>query len=142
MPTTTVRWVTDKQFVGTDSNNQSVVISGSEAAGGVKPSQLLLIGLSACTAYDVLDIMEKKRKPLTMLEVSATGKHDPEPPWAYRHIHLNFRLSGEMVTEKAVTQAIQLSQEKYCSIAATVRGVAEITTDFEIIPSPSGQVPN
>lgn len=134
MPTTSVRWVANKQFVGTDDNNQSVVISGNSEAGGVKPSQLLLIGLSACTAYDVLDIMSKKRKPLTMLEVNATGEHDPEPPWAYRRIHLEFRISGENLTEKAVSQAIQLSQDKYCSVAATVRGVATITTAFEILP--------
>ena len=134
MPTTTVRWVSDKQFVGTDDNNHSVVLSGSDAAGGVRPSQMLLIGLSACTAYDVLDILEKKRKPLTHLEVIATGDQDAEPPWTFRHIHLNFRIRGEQLTEKLVTQAIELSQEKYCSVAATVRGVAEITTAFEIIP--------
>lgn len=133
MPTTTVRWVTDKQFVGTDDNNHSVVMSGSKTAGGVKPSQMLLIGLSACTAYDVLDIMEKKRKPLTLLEVIATGEQDADPPWAFRRIHLKFRIRGDQLTEKAVKQAIDLSQEKYCSVAATVRGVAEITTDFEIV---------
>lgn len=133
MPTTTVRWVTDKQFVGTDDNNHSVVLSGSKTAGGVKPSQMLLIGLSACTAYDVLDIMEKKRKPLTLLEVIATGDQDSDPPWTFRHIHLMFRIRGDQLTEKAVKQAIDLSQEKYCSVAATVRGVAEISTDFEIV---------
>ena len=134
MPTTTVRWVTDKQFVGTDENNQSVVLSGSNTAGGASPSQMLLIGLSACTAYDVLDIMIKKRKPLTLLEVIAMGEQDAEPPWAYHHIHLKFRISGENLTEKAVDQAINLSQEKYCSVAATVKGVAKITTEFEILP--------
>ena len=137
MPTTTVRWIAHRQFVGTDDNNQSVLISGSKAAGGVKPSQMLLLGLSACTAYDVLDIMEKKRQPLTHLEVVANGEQDPEPPWAYQHIHLIFRVSGENLTEKAIAQAIKLSQEKYCSVAATVRGVAEITTAFEIIAVPA-----
>ncbi len=133
MPTTTVRWVTDKQFVGTDENNQSVVLSGSETTGGASPSQMLLIGLSACTAYDVLDIMSKKRKPLSLLEVIATGEQNPDPPWAYHHIHLQFRIKGENLTDKAVDQAIALSQEKYCSVAATIRGVAKITTEFEIL---------
>lgn len=142
MPTTTVRWVAERQFVGTDENNQSVVMSGSQAAGGVKPSQMLLLGLSACTAYDVLDIMEKKRKPLTLLEVRATGEQDSDPPWPFRRIHLTFRISGENLTEKAISQAIQLSQEKYCSVAATVRGVAEITTEFEIVPFAASQQPN
>lgn len=133
MPTTTVRWVADKQFVGTDARNQSVVLSGGDPATGVSPSQVLLIGLSACTAYDVLSIMEKKRKPLTLLEVIADGEQNEKPPWAYHHIHLKFVVSGKDLTEKAITQAIELSQEKYCSVAATVRGVAEITTEFEIL---------
>lgn len=138
MPTTTVRWVADKQFVGTDSRNQSIVLSGDDPAKGVSPSQVLLIGLSACTAYDVLSIMEKKRKPLTLLEVIATGEQNEKPPWAYHHIHLKFVVSGNDLTEKAVSQAIELSQEKFCSVAATVRGVAEITTEFEILYPDSG----
>lgn len=134
MPTTSVRWVTGKQFVGTDSRNHSVVLSGDKQAMGVSPSQTLLIGLSACSAYDVLDIMMKKRKPLTMLEVIASGEQDPDPPWAYRRIHLKYRVSGNNLTQKALTQAVQLSQQKYCSVAATVRGVADISTEIEIVP--------
>ena len=132
MAKTKVQWVSGKQFVGTDQNNQSVVLSGDSPPSGVRPSQLLLIGLSACTAHDVVDIMTKKRRPLTALEVIAEGEQDPDPPWTYRRIHLKYRLAGQDLTEKAVSQAIQLSQEKYCSVAATVRGVAEITTSFEI----------
>ena len=131
--TTTVRWVTDRHFLGVDSDDHSVVISGQKEAIGVKPSQMLLIALAACSSVDVVEIMEKKRKPLTMLEVSATGEQDPNPPWPYRRIHLKYRLSGDGLTEKAVSQAISLSQDKYCSVAATVRGVAEITTEFEIV---------
>ena len=62
-----------------------------------------------------------------------TGEQDDDPPWAYRKIHLKYRLGGKDLTEKAVEQAIQLSEEKYCSVAATVRGVAEITTEYEIL---------
>ena len=133
MPTTTVRWVQGKQFIGTDENQHSVVLSGDNPATGVNPSQMLLIGLSACTAYDVVDIMAKKRMPLSMLEVIASGEKDANPPWAYQRIHLTYRLSGPELTEKAVDQAISLSQEKYCSVAATVRGVAEISYEFEIV---------
>ena len=133
MPTTTVRWVSGKQFVGTDARNHSVVLSAGDTATGVSPSQVLLIGLSACTAYDVLDIMAKKRKPLTLLEVIATGEQDPEPPWAYRRIVLKFRAAGKDVTEKALSQAVKLSHEKYCSVAATIRGVAEIVTELEVL---------
>jgi len=131
--TTTVRWITDRHFLGVDSEDHSVVLSGQKEAIGVKPSQMLLIALASCSSVDVVEIMEKKRKPLTMLEVSATGEQDPDPPWPYRRIHLKYRLSGDGLTEKAVSQAISLSLNKYCSVAATVRGVAEITTEFEII---------
>lgn len=135
MPTTTVKWVAGKQFVGMDSNQHAIVLSGEDPARGVRPSEMLLIALSACTAYDVVDIMEKKRKPLSFLEVIATGERDPEPPWPYRTVHLKYRLAGSGLTEKAVTQAITLSEEKYCSVAATIRGVARITTEFEILSS-------
>jgi putative redox protein len=133
VPTTTVRWVIGKQFVGTDENNQSIVLSGEKPSRGVSPSQLLLISLAACTAYDVLDIMAKKRQPLSMLEIAASGENDPEPPWPFRRINLKYRVSGRRITEKGLAQAILLSHEKYCSVAATVRGVAQITTEFEIV---------
>ncbi|MFZ7128536.1 MAG: OsmC family protein [Desulfobacterales bacterium] len=134
MPTATVRWVKDRQFVGTDEGGHSVVLSGDDRQTGVRPSQMLLVALASCTAVDVVEILEKKRKPLSRLDIVITGENDPEPPWAYRTIHVTYRLAGSNLTEKAVSHAIALSEEKYCSVAATVRGVARITTDFEIIP--------
>jgi putative redox protein len=133
MPTTTVKWVSGKTFVGTDSHNQSVVLSGDDPAVGVSPSEMLLVALAACSAYDVVAILEKKRKKLTTLEVTTTGERDAAPPFPYRTIHVSYRLSGEGLTEAAVRQAIDLSQDKYCSVAATVRGVANLSTDFEIL---------
>ncbi len=133
MPTATVRWVDAMQFVGMDSGGHSVVLSGDDQQSGVRPSEMLLVALASCTAVDVVEIMAKKRKPLSALEIVISGERDPDPPWPYRRIDVNYRLSGEGLTEKAVSQAIQLSSEKYCSVAATVRGVAEIRTQFEIL---------
>ena len=133
MVSTTVCWLKDRHFVGTDSNNRSVVLSGQKEGIGVSPSETLLIALASCSSVDVVEILEKKRKKLTLLEVTASGEQDPEPPWAYRKIHVKYRLGGQGLTDKAVTQAIQLSQEKYCSVAATVRGVADVTYDYEIV---------
>lgn len=133
MASATVRWLTGKQFVGTDSTKHSVVLSTSDEGVGMKPSDLLLVALAGCTAVDVVDILRKKRIELTSLEIQATGEQDCDPPWTYRKIHLHYRLDGEGLTEKAVEQAIQLSEEKYCSVASTLRGVAEITTSFEIL---------
>ncbi len=137
MPTTMVKWTEELQFVGTDAGGHSVVLSGDKQATGVRPSQMLLVALSACTAVDVVEIMAKKRQPLAFLEVQADGEQEKDPPWPYRRIHLTFRLGGANLTEKAVADAIRLSQEKYCSVAATIRGVAEITTSFEIRPLPA-----
>lgn len=131
--TTTVRWLNDRHFVGIDSGNHSVVLSGQADGIGVKPSQMLLVALASCSAVDVVEILFKKRLALTLLEVVTTAEQDPDPPWTYRKIHLKYRLSGRGLTAKAVEQAINLSQEKYCSVAATVRGVAQITTEYEIV---------
>ena len=133
MATTTVRWLNETHFVGIDSGGHSVVLSGQKNGIGVSPSQMLLVALAACSSVDVVEILKKKRKKLTLLEVTASGEQDPEPPWAYRKIHVKYRVGGEGLTDKAVAQAINLSQEKYCSVSATVRGVAQITTEYEIV---------
>jgi putative redox protein len=133
--TTTLRWLHSRHFVGIDSGNHSVVLSGQADGIGVKPSEMLLIALASCSAVDVVEILEKKRMPLSFFEVVTTGERDPEPPWPYRKIHVKYRLAGRGLTPKAVEQAISLSQDKYCSVAATVRGVAQIITEHEILPS-------
>ena len=131
--TTTVRWITGQQYVGIDSTNHSIVLSTQAEGVGVKPSDVMLIALAACTAVDVVDILAKKRMPIDSLEIITTGQQDEDPPWTFRQIHLKYRLSGKKLTDTAVGQAINLAEEKYCSVAATLRGVAKITTEFEII---------
>jgi putative redox protein len=133
MGTTTVKWIGGKQFVGVDSTNHSVVLSTPDEGIGIKPSELLLIAVASCTAVDVVEILTKKRMELSYLEITTSGEQDQDPPWTFRKIHVHYRLGGQNLTEKSVAQAIQLSEEKYCSVAATVRATAEISTDFEII---------
>jgi putative redox protein len=130
-----VRWVTGKQFIGTDSTKHSVVLSTAGEGIGMKPSELMLVALSSCTAVDVVEILEKKRVDLQSLDIKATAEQDQDPPWTFRKIHLHYKLQGKGLTEKAAEQAIELSETKYCSVAATLRGVAEITTSFEITPA-------
>jgi putative redox protein len=134
MPTARVEWVNGLQFVGTDEGGHSVVLSGDDRQTGVRPSEMLLVALASCSAVDVVEIMKKKRKPLTKLEIIVNGERDPEPPWPYRSIELIYRALGKGLTEKALAQAIRLSTEKYCSVAATVSGVAEIQTRFTLLP--------
>ena len=133
MGTATVKWIEGKQFIGIDSTNHSVVLSTPKEGIGIKPSDLLLIAVASCSAVDVVEILEKKRMTLTHLEISSSGEQDQDPPWTFRKIHMHYKIGGKNLTEKAVAQAIQLSEEKYCSVAATIRGTAEIVTDFEIL---------
>ena len=131
---TVLRWIPDgKRFVATDSTGHSVVLSTTGEGIGMKPSELILSALSGCSSVDVVDILQKKRTPLTSLEVRTTAEQDQDPPWTFRTIHMHFKLRGEGLTDKNVSQAIELSHKKYCSVAATLSGKAEITTSFEIL---------
>lgn len=134
MSSAQVKWIGGKRFVGIDSSNHSVVLSTSEEGVGMKPSELLLVSVGACSSVDVVDIMAKKRQPLELLEVSVTGEQDADPPWTYRKIHILYRVKGKGIQEKDIAQAIELSHTKYCSVASTISGVAEITTSYEIVP--------
>ena len=133
MGTATVKWIEGKQFIGIDSTNHSVVLSTPDEGIGIKPSELLLIALASCSSVDVVEILAKKRMTLTHLEISSSAEQDQDPPWTFRKIHMHYKIGGKNLTEKAVAQAIQLSEEKYCSVAATIRATAHITTDFEIL---------
>jgi len=122
-----------KRFISTDSTGHSVVMSTPDENSGMKPSELILSALAGCTSVDVVNILAKKHTPLSHLEVQVSAEQDADPPWTFRKIHLNFLVSGNGLTKKNIEQAIALSEEKYCSVAATLRGVAEITTSFKIL---------
>ena len=140
MGTATVKWIEGKQFIGIDSTHHSVVLSTPDEGIGIKPSELLLIALASCSSVDVVEILAKKRMTLTHLEISSSAEQDQDPPWTFRKIHMHYKIGGKNLTEKAVAQAIQLSEEKYCSVAATIRATAHITTDFEILPDADSAV--
>ncbi len=133
--TVRVKWVEKQQFVGTDSSKHSVVMSSQdeENGTGMSPSQLLLVALGGCTSYDVVEILHKKHQRLTGLEVIVTGEQEPDPPWTYRNIHVQYVVRGKNLHEKAVRDAIRISEQKYCSVAATLRGAAEVTYDYTIV---------
>jgi putative redox protein len=134
MPHATVKWLQGKTFVGTDSTKHSVVLSTADAENGVgmKPADLLLVALASCAAVDVVEILAKKRTPIEALDIAVSGEQDSEPPWAYHHIHLDYHLRGAGLTRRSVDQAVRLSEQKYCCVSATVRGVAEITYEIHI----------
>ncbi len=131
---TTLRWIPGgKRFVSTDSTGHSVVMSTPDENSGMKPSELILSALAGCASVDVVSILSKKRIPLSHLEVQVSAEQDADPPWIFRKIHAKFILKGEGLIEKDVEQAIALSEEKYCSVSATLRSSVEITTSYEIL---------
>ena len=97
----------------------------------MKPSDLLLLAAASCSSYDVVNILTKQREPLQDLEVLCTGEQSEEPPYAFSNIHLHYVVKGP-VNPKKVEKAIQLSEEKYCSVTNTLKHSVEITHDFEI----------
>ena len=132
-----VTWVQNEQFIGTDSTNHSIVLSTAQDGTGSKPSDLLLVALGACSGVDVVGILVKKRQNFTGLQIKVSGQQDTNPPWTFRKLHIEYIVRGKGVSEKAVQQAVELSEDKYCSVAATLRGVAEITSSFQIVEDSS-----
>jgi putative redox protein len=130
-----VRWIGNKEFVGIDSSKHGVVMSTQDEANGtgMRPSELLLVALAGCTAIDVVSILEKRREKLTGLEVTVDSEQDDDPPWTYRKIHLTYTLHGTDLSQQSVQRAIRLSEDKYCSVRATVSGVADVTSSYRIV---------
>ena len=129
-------------FVGRDSRGH-VVVTGHWTKDGdeswtewtaVKPSDLLVLSLAACSGYDVVMIMKRQRQKLSDLCITTDAEQASDPPCAFTHIHLHYVVSGHDLDPKKVERAITLSQERYCSVAATIRGVTEITSSFEVRP--------
>lgn len=124
-----VIWTDGERFVAAASSGHSIVVDASSAKTANGPMELVLIGLCACTAVDVVSILRKKREPFTGLEVRAEAERAAEPPKVYEQIRLVYRVSGH-VSHKAVEDAVRLSEEKYCSVAAMLNKTARIS--FEI----------
>ncbi len=139
-----VKWTGQgsQMFVGRDSFGH-VVVSGSwpqedetwQEWKGVKPSDLLLVSLASCSAYDVVMILGRQRQQLTNLYVSVDGEQASEPPYQFTEIHQHYTVEGINLDPKKVERAIELSEERYCSVAATIRGVAKLSHSLEVISS-------
>ncbi|MCU4674279.1 OsmC family protein [Catenovulum sp. 2E275] len=135
--TLNLKWCGKRQFEGTGTNGQKVMLDGPPSAGGenqgIRPMEMVLLGLAGCSAFDVVSILEKKRVELADCQVDISAERADAIPAVFTKIHLTFRVSGTKLTEKAVSQAVSLSVEKYCSVAAMLMaGSVEITHSFEI----------
>ena len=123
-------WKQQFQFEGKGNGGIPVAMDGDGKTGN-SPSELVLIALCGCTAYDVVSILQKKREPLTGLEVSAEAEKAADAPRVYTSIKLLYRISGK-VARKAAEDAVRLSEEKYCSVSAMLSKTARITYEIQL----------
>src|SRR5580704_5998265 len=122
-------WTDNHRFLGQASSSHGVVVDGASKTAS-SPMELVLIGLCACTGYDVVSILGKKREPFTSVEVRAEAERAPTPPTVYTEIRLVYRVGGN-VSHKAVEDAVRLSEEKYCSVAAMLHETVKINYVIE-----------
>jgi putative redox protein len=138
----TVHFAGNDLFVGiSPSGHAQVLNTNHERSSAATPVELLLIALGSCTAVDVVSILRKKRERVTDYRVEVSGERRAEHPRSFTRLFVRHILRGHKLSEKAVVQAIELSETKYCSVAATLRPAAEIVTSYEIIEeneSPQG----
>ena len=131
---TTVKWAGDEFFIGTPPSGHALTIdSKGDRRAAYSPLEMLLVSVAACTAADVISILLKKRQNVTDYNVEVTGSRVEDHPRKFIAFHVHHIVQGRSVSEKAVADAVELSDQKYCSVAATVRPTAEITTSFEVI---------
>jgi len=122
-------WSKEQQFEGVATSHHKITVDGDKQYGN-SPMELVLIGLCGCTGYDVASILRKKREPFTSLAVHAEAERATEPPMVYTEIRLVYRVGGK-VSHKAVEDAVRLSEEKYCSVAAMLTKTAKISYKIE-----------
>lgn len=130
----TVRYAGDEYFIGTPpSGHAQVIDTKGDRKAAPSPLEMLLVSVAACTASDVISILLKKRQDVTDYCVEITGERAEDHPRKFVKFHINHIVHGRNVLEKAVADAVELSDTKYCSVAATVRPTAEITSSYEIL---------
>jgi len=136
MSTVALKWIESQLMAGVDSFGHPIVIGSwpekEPEWAGLKPSDLLLLSVASCSAYDVVQILTKQRQPLEGLEVHCTGEQEPVPPFKFIKIHLHYKISG-LVNITKLERAIYLSQEKYCSVVNTLKPTVQITCDYELV---------
>ena len=133
MQTAKVVWTGGQKFRATSPSGHTILLDSDRASNtGPGPMELVLMALGACTATDIVIILEKKRQKVESLEVICSGERAANPPTVWNKLEILFRLSGNL-DEDAVKHAIALSEEKYCSVAATLKKTATLSWSHELI---------
>jgi len=131
-----VKWVEEVTFLGESASGHAVVMDGPPEDGGrnlgVRPMEMLLLGMGGCTAFDVVHILKKARQPVTDCVVELEAERAAEPPKVFTRIHAHFIVAGRGLSDAHVKRAVELSAEKYCSASIMLAKTATITHDYEI----------
>jgi putative redox protein len=133
---TRIKYIENVCLMGESESGHSVIIDGSPEIGGrnlgVRPMEMILMGLGGCTTMDILTILRKKRQNITDCVIEIDSQRQDTIPKIFSKIHLNFIITGDNLNEKHVQQAVKLSVEKYCSVYAMLKNSVEISYDYEI----------
>lgn len=131
-----IKWVENACFVGESDSGHGVVIDGAAEIGGrnlgVRPMELVLMGVGSCSAMDVIHILRRARQPVQDCLVEVDADRAAEPPRVFTRIHLHFIVVGTGINAAQVERAVKLSAEKYCSASIMLQAAAEVSHDFEI----------
>jgi putative redox protein len=131
-----VKWVEDVTFVGESGSGHAVVMDGPQESGGhnlgIRPMEMLLIGMGGCTAFDIVLILGKARQQVTDCVVEVEAERAETVPKVFTRIHVHFIVTGVGLSDKQVARAVELSAEKYCSASIMLGKSAVITHDYEI----------
>lgn len=139
--TAKITWINGRAFLGESGSGHAVVMDGAPESGGrnigVRPMEMLLLGLGGCTAFDVVMILEKARQKVTGCEVALEGEREPIDAdghiKVFTKVHMVFTLTGKDLKPDLVERAIKLSDEKYCSATAMFRHTAQITSEWRVV---------
>lgn len=132
-----IKWVQDSTFIGESGSGHAIVMDGPPDSGGrnlgVRPMEMLLLGMGGCTAFDVVDILKKSRQDIRDCVVELQAERADSVPKVFTKIHVHFVVTGKGLKESQVKRAVELSAGKYCSASIMLAKMAEITHDFEIV---------
>lgn len=132
-----IKWVENALFVGESGSGHCIVMDGPPEDGGknlgVRPMEMLLLGLGGCTAFDVVHILKKGRHRVEDCQVEIAAERAESVPRVFDKIHIHYRITGQGLSDAIVRRAVQLSAEKYCSASIMLGKSASITHDYEII---------
>lgn len=132
-----VKWLDNMTFVGESGSGHSVVMDGAPETGGrdlgVRPMEMVLLGLGGCSAFDVVSILKKARQPVVDCEVHLEAQRSEQIPRVFTHIQLNYVVYGSGLSEKHVARAVSLSCDKYCSVSHMLEKTAELRHSYEIV---------